>query len=177
MWNCWRLNNATLLRRRVRWAVGAFIAGLVLTGLSVFPVVTLVNFLQVWVQLNLPEFELTQWLTQVNQALQYNQQHYPFLLYTLDWLGFAHLLIALVFIGAWRDPVRNIWVIEFGMVACILTLPAILLFGIKTHIPPFWWLIDALFGAIGVAVLGYAHCCTRRLEQMLATDKIEMDLS
>ncbi len=164
------MNNATAQLRRIRWVIGAFIAGLTLTGLSVFPVVSVVNVLQAWAQLNLPECALTQWLLQVHQALQYNQQYYPFMLYTLDWLGFAHLLIALVFIGAWRDPVRNIWVIEFGMLACVLTFPAILLFGSNAQIPAFWWLLDAVFGAVGVTILGYAHRGVRRLEQMTLMD-------
>ena len=101
------------------------------------------------------------------QALQYNQQHYPFLLYSFDWLGFAHLLIALVFVGAWRDPVKNIWVIEFGVLACLLTFPAILIFGLKTAIPVFWWGIDALFGLIGIYLLWQAKRDTQRLIKAL----------
>jgi hypothetical protein len=32
-------------------------------------------------------------------------------------------VIAIAFIGPWRDTVKNIWVIEFGMIACVLVVP------------------------------------------------------
>jgi hypothetical protein len=38
----------------------------------------------------------------------------PFLAYGTDWLAFAHLAIAVVFIGPWINPVRSQWVITFG---------------------------------------------------------------
>ena len=34
---------------------------------------------------------------------------YPLLAYGTDWLAFSHLVLAVVFLGAWRDPVRNRW--------------------------------------------------------------------
>jgi len=37
---------------------------------------------------------------------------YPFIAYGTDWLAFAHFVIAIAFIGPWRDPVRNVWVVE-----------------------------------------------------------------
>ena len=33
------------------------------------------------------------------------------------------LVIAIVFIGPLRDPVKNVWVVEFGMIACALVVP------------------------------------------------------
>ncbi|CAM5660696.1 hypothetical protein SALBM217S_01493 [Streptomyces griseoloalbus] len=47
----------------------------------------------------------------------------PFLLLGTDWLAFAHLVIAVAFYGPYRDPVRNIWVVEFGMIACAGIIP------------------------------------------------------
>lgn len=160
-------NDAAVLLHNIRWRLGLFMLGLVGVGLSVFPVVTLVAQLQEMSQHYPADNRLVIWINQVYQALQYNQQHYPFLLYSFDWLGFAHLLIALVFVGAWRDPVKNIWVIEFGVLACLLTFPAILIFGLKTAIPVFWWGIDALFGLIGIYLLWQAKRDTQRLIKAL----------
>jgi hypothetical protein len=33
-------------------------------------------------------------------------------------IAFAHLAIAIAFIGPYIDPVRNKWVITFGLIAC-----------------------------------------------------------
>ena len=40
------------------------------------------------------------------------KEAHPFLLYGYDWLAFAHFILAILFIGPYRDPVRNIWVIR-----------------------------------------------------------------
>ena len=61
---------------------------------------------------------LLAWLNRVHEGLAVNNRAYPFLAYGTDWLAFAHLVIAVAFIGPWRDPVRNRWVIEFGLIAC-----------------------------------------------------------
>jgi hypothetical protein len=34
-----------------------------------------------------------------------------------------------------RDPVRNVWVVEMGMIACALVLPVALGLGQVRHIP------------------------------------------
>lgn len=38
-------------------------------------------------------------------------------------------MIAIAFIGPLRDPVRNIWIIQWGMIACVLVIPLALLAG------------------------------------------------
>jgi len=50
---------------------------------------------------------LVLWLTKVDEVLESAGRQYSFLAYGTDWLGFAHLVAALAFIGAWLDPVRN----------------------------------------------------------------------
>jgi hypothetical protein len=69
--------------------------------------------------------------------------------YGTDWLAFAHIVIAIAFVGPLRDPVRNIWVVEFGLIACALVIPAALIFGPLRGIPFFWQLIDCSFGVGG----------------------------
>lgn len=75
---------------------------------------------------------------------------YPFVLYGTDWLAFAHLVIAVAFYGPYRDPVRNIWVIEFGMIACAGIIPLALICGPIRDIPFWWTVIDMSFGVFGV---------------------------
>lgn len=93
------------------------------------------------------------WLTKVLDAYREVDQRYPFLLYGYDWLAFAHIILAILFIGPYRDPVRNIWVIEFGMIACILIFPLAFIAGHFRGIPFGWQLIDCSFGVIGIVPL------------------------
>lgn len=58
------------------------------------------------------------WTEQVDGVLRAMNAHYPFLAYGTDWLAFAHLVITVAFIGPYLDPVRNKWVIAFGLIAC-----------------------------------------------------------
>ena len=59
---------------------------------------------------------LVQWIETINQGVQNGYGQYPFLAYGTDWLALGHIAIAIAFIGPLRDPVRNIWVVEFGMI-------------------------------------------------------------
>jgi hypothetical protein len=58
------------------------------------------------------------WLNQIRFAIEDTNEQFPFLFYGYDWLAFAHVVIAIAFIGPYRDPVRNKWVIEFGAISC-----------------------------------------------------------
>jgi len=52
-------------------------------------------------------------------AFSDTNQRYPFLSYGTDWLAFAHLIIAILFIGPLIDPVKNSWIISWALsVAC-----------------------------------------------------------
>lgn len=93
------------------------------------------------------------------------KQEYPFLLYGYDWLAFAHFVLAILFIGPYRNPVRNIWVIEFGLIACILILPFAFVAGTFRGIPFGWKLIDCSFGVIGFAVLWPCYRAIKNLER------------
>lgn len=73
--------------------------------------------------------------------------------YGTDWLAFAHLVIAVAFIGPYRDPVRNSWVVTFGIIACIGIIPLALIAGAVRGIPLYWRLIDCSFGVFGAIPL------------------------
>src|SRR5687768_9362513 len=111
-------------------------------------------------------------LQYVYDGLQSVQHEFPFLLYGFDWLAFAHLVIALFFIGAYRDPARNIWVIECGMIACVLVLPFAFIAGTFREIPFWWQVIDCSFGVFGFVLLCICHRRIRRIKINDATQKM-----
>ena len=140
--------------RRVRFWLGAFIIGLVLSGITAFPLESelswLVSILHAdWLR-PISEFTgLLPWIERVNSALRSTNAHYPFLAYGTDWLAFAHLVIAIAFVGPYIDPVRNKWVIIFGLIACAGVVPLALIAGAIRGIPFPWRLIDCSFGILG----------------------------
>lgn len=96
---------------------------------------------------------MASWLSLVRDALSETYAVYPFLAYGFDWLAFGHFVIAIPFLIAARDPIRNTWVVRFGIAACLLVLPHALIFGAIRGIPVFWRLVDTLFGIGGLALL------------------------
>src|SRR5690606_26999984 len=69
------------------------------------------------------------WVDKVQKGLTATNAAYPFMAYGTDWLAFGHFVIAIAFIGPWRDPVRNLWVIDFGIISCLLVMPYAFLMG------------------------------------------------
>lgn len=102
----------------------------------------------------------------VRDALVDIDVRYPFIPYGFDWLAFGHLVIAVAFVGPLRDPVRNVWVIHFGMIACLMVVPFALLMGPLRGIPFGWRLIDCLFGIGGLLPLWLCLRDVRALERL-----------
>ena len=99
-------------------------------------------------------------------ALRDTNVKYPFLAYGYDWLAFAHLVIAVAFIGVLQDPVRNKWVVQFGRIACIMVFPLAFTAGMIRGIPVFWRLIDCSFGLIGLIPLTICYRKIQKLESL-----------
>jgi hypothetical protein len=164
------MDEIRALRRRIRAWLIVFVIGLVLSGLTAFPLVAEVGFVHdVLTSAVSPVPEhlpaLAGWLDRVLEGLRTTDAHYPFILYGTDWLAFAHLVIAVAFYGPYRDPVRNIWVIDFGIVACAGIIPLALICGTVRGIPFFWQLIDMSFGFFGVIPLLLVRRLIKRLER------------
>jgi len=85
--------------------------------------------------------------------------------YGTDWLAFAHIVIAIAFIGPLRDPVRNIWIVQWGMIACVLVIPLALIAGPNRGIPLGCQLLNVSFGAFGIIPLLIVYRLTRQLER------------
>jgi hypothetical protein len=142
----------------------AFVAGLVFSGVTAFPLVFEVRLLSEVLQSVPAPDGLVSWIDRVRDGLVVTGTNYPFIAYGTDWLAFAHLVIAMAFWGPWRDPVRNIWVIEWGMLCCVAIIPLALIAGPIRQIPFWWTVIDLSFGVIGIIPL----IVVRRLVTRLA---------
>ena len=108
---------------------------------------------------------MLRWLVTVRDALIATNARYPFLAYGTDWLAFAHLVIAIAFVGALRDPVRNRWLFLFGMISCLLVIPYAMACGGARGIPFYWRLIDCSFGVFGFIPLWFCWKWTGELER------------
>jgi hypothetical protein len=165
------MKDKTLLQRRIRYLLVFFMCALAVSGLTAIPLQWELGLLMPVIAktaqmgIHFPAF--SQWIVRINDALQNGYGQYPFLAYGTDWLAFGHVAIALAFIGPLRDPVKNIWVIEFGMIACLLVIPWTLMFGGLREIPFFWQLIDMSFGILGILPLWVARQSVLRLRSEL----------
>jgi hypothetical protein len=112
-----------------------------------------------------------QWLEQVYSGIRETSQKHYFLFYGYDWLAFAHIVLAILFIGPYKDPVRNKWVIEFGIYSCLLIIPFALIAGYLRGIPFWWRLIDCSFGIIGLIPLSICYKKINQLEALIQQNR------
>ena len=145
-----------------RWLL-FFIVSLFLSGLTAMPVETELELLTRWLK---PTTQLGEWINRVYVAVADTNDRYPFIAYGYDWLAFAHYLLAILFIGPYKDPVRNKWVVEFAMIACLLILPFAMIAGHYRGIPFGWRLIDCSFGIIGIIPLLICYSKIKALERL-----------
>ena len=140
-----------------------FIIGLVLSGVTAFPLPTEVDMLSNWLHTG---GWLGEWIAQVRQGLHATEASFPFLFYGTDWLAFGHLVIAAAFIGPFKDPIRNVWVVQWAMIACVGVIPLALICGPIRGIPFAWRLIDCSFGVVGLIPLIVCLRSIRELERL-----------
>lgn len=138
------------LRSIRRWLV-FFMMALLLSGLTAVPL----EWGTSWLAGSVAPWgdPWAQWASYAAEAVAHVGSTYPMLFYGTDWLAFAHVVIALAFVGPYRDPVRNKWVIEWGLWCCALVLPLAFLWAPVRDIPFFWRCVDASFGVIGAVPL------------------------
>ncbi|MFD8207379.1 hypothetical protein ACFV2S_13440 [Streptomyces sp. NPDC059695] len=164
-------NGPRALLTRIRVWLILFVVCLVLSGATAFPLVTELRLLDSaltgWAS-PVPDLlpGLGEWIHRVRGGLEAADEQAPYLLYGTDWLAFAHLVIAVAFYGPYRDPVRNIWVIEFGMIACVGIIPLALICGPIRDIPLWWSVVDMSFGVIGILPLLHVRRLIKRLEAL-----------
>src|SRR4051812_45435877 len=90
--------------RRIRLVLGGFVVALILSGVTAFP---LQSEMQQIVEIRGLEHVSAAdagsgfdgWILTVRDGLRESYAKYPWLAYGTDWLAFAHLAIAVFFIG------------------------------------------------------------------------------
>lgn len=160
--------NQDSLLRRYRLVLGFFIFALVMSGVTAFP---LLHELELLARLlGIPaeaapasQTGLAYWIATVRDGLRATHAAYPWLAYGTDWLAFGHITIALFFLGPWKNPVPNAWVLKIGLVACAGVFPLAFICGAIRGIPFYWRLIDCSFGLFGALPLLYCLHLTRRM--------------
>ena len=139
-----------------------------MSGLTAFPLLQELSLLCRWLGISDPTAYasasgIRAWIAFVSVGLEKTYAAYPFVGYGTDWLAFGHFVIALFFIGPFRDPVRNAWVLRVGIVACILVIPLALICGAIRGIPFGWQLLDCSFGLLGAIPLWYCLNLTKKI--------------
>ncbi len=154
---------------RAKWMLGIVAAGLFLSGVTVWPAVSELKVAQalVW-----GEGEQTGsiggFVAEAVEGLERTGTDYPFMLYAHDWLAFAHIVLAIIFAGAIRDPVRNKWIVQCGLVMCLLVPVLAGVFVPIRGLPWQWFFIDTAFGLVAGALLVVALADIRTAERAAA---------
>jgi len=152
------MSDLTYIRR---WLL-VFMLGLLVSGLTAVPLVWLTSvFAELVEPVGGPLYE---WADKAAIAVASVDANYPLLFYGTDWLAFAHVVIAMAFIGPFRDPVRNKWVVEWGLLCCVCVPLLAFLWAPVRGIPFFWRCVDASFGVVGAIPLWAVLLRIRRME-------------
>lgn len=158
----------------IRVSLVVVIIGLIVSGVTAFPLREELLLAQdALAQLGVGQYlpGLSQWVALVAEGLDVTHAAYPFIAYGTDWLAFAHLLIAVAFLGPLIDPIRNVWVTVWGLIACAGIIPLALIAGGIRGLPAGWQLIDISFGVLAAVPLTIALLLTRRLERFAAGER------
>jgi hypothetical protein len=163
------------LRRRIKSCTWLLIIGLVISGVTALPLQTELDLMARWLGAeNLAPEQATsgfvKWILIVRDALHVTNAKHPFLAYGTDWLAFAHIVIAIAFVGALRHPLRNSWLFTFGMIASVLIVPWALVTGEVRGIPIYWRLIDCSFAIGGFIPCWLCRRWARELEKLHAAN-------
>ena len=161
----------SIARRRtlvIRICLIIVILGLFVSGVTAFPLreeLTLGRDILNNTGLSTTFPDLAFWVQRVAEGLEVTGTDYPFLAYGTDWLAFAHLAIAVAFVGPLIDPVRNVWITIWGLIMCAGIVPLALIAGAIRGLPFGWQLIDISFGVVAAVPLTSALVLTRRVER------------
>lgn len=132
--------------RRAKWMLAIVAFGLFVSGVTVWPAVPELRMAVrvVWGDAT-PTGAVHGFILKAIEGLESVEADYPFLLYAHDWLAFAHIVLAILFAGAIRDPVRNVWIVECGLLMCIL-VPVLAGICIPLRgLPMAWFWVDFAF--------------------------------
>lgn len=165
----------------IRALLIGFMVGVILSGLTAIPLRWETKCLVAIFNADTFLERMMPGMVRAYEGVHETAQRYPFILYGMDWLAFGHGMIGLAFVGAIRDPVRNMWLVQWGMLACVLVFPVAMIFGPLGGIPPYWRWIDCSFGAVGIVPLalayrmirGYEKTCSQRVPEWVQSPKMD----
>lgn len=157
------------LLKSIRLWISIFMIGLMISGITAFPLEWELEMANALMNELHWSNNLSKWIGHIYNGVKNTNQKYPFMAYGTDWLAFAHLIIAVAFIGPLRDPVRNIWVIEFGLIACFAIFPLAFIAGSIRGIPLYWRFIDCSFGIVGGVLLLICYKKTKQLVRIVCS--------
>jgi hypothetical protein len=140
-----------ILRKQIRRWIIFFMVCITLSGITAFPIETEMKFLDL--HSGIFSSAMQEWIHKIYTGVAATNQSYSFLAYGTDWLAFAHIVIALIFVGPLLNPVSNKWVIDWAIISCLLVFPLAFIAGPIRNIPFFHILIDCSFGVIGIVPL------------------------
>lgn len=157
---------------KIRSLTVFYMLALVVSGLTAFPIETEIGIacqvLDISLDVPADTYDgFRGWIATVAAGVVNTNRAYPFLSYGTDWLAFSHLVIAVAFVGLYMKPIRNKWIVYFGMIACIGVIPLALICGAIREIPLWWRLIDCSFGFFGIIPLIILHIYIDRLEKLV----------
>ncbi len=146
-----------------------FITGLLLSGITAFPLLLelriLANLLGVGAAQGPDGYSgLAFWILTVRHGLEDTYLQYPWIAYGTDWLAFGHIVIAMFFIGPLINPLSGRATMYTGIAACLGVIPLALICGQMRGIPLYWRLIDCSFGVLGILPLIYCLRLIQRIE-------------
>src|SRR3981081_1739926 len=104
------LSFAMLFRYRI--ALGIFIAGLILSGISALPLQWELSVLDRWFAAGKSgvapsgRVGLAAFISSVHSGITQTYARFPFFGYATDWLAYGHFVIAAFFILPFIDPIR-----------------------------------------------------------------------
>ncbi len=155
-----------ILRKEIKKLIILFIVLLILSGITAFPLETELQYLSTLLQPY--NNSISVFISNVYNAIKDTNQKYPYMAYGTDWLAFAHVVIAVAFYGPLKDPVRNVWILQFGMIACVMVFPLAAICGTTRQIPWYWMCIDCSFGVFGFIPL---YICYNKIKQLELIEK------
>jgi hypothetical protein len=150
---------------RYRIALGIFIVGLILSGISALPLQWELSVVDHWLG---ARAELGNFISYVHSGIVETYSRFPFFGYATDWLAFGHFVIAAFFILPFVNPIKYRAILKVGLVACVGVIILALICGPIRGIPFFWTLIDCSFGILGAIPLLYCLRLTAKLDSTIA---------
>lgn len=106
---------------------------------------------------------VSSWIETLYTNVHQTYKNYPVMAYCMDSLSYACVIFAIFMIGAIKDPVKNLWIIQTFLIACVLVTALPFIAGPFRGVPIFWRCLDSSFAVIGFFVLLIPYKLTKKL--------------